>query len=391
MPIAYRKITKSGGGSKSNIDFAKDLFDKVREYGDCDVTVVDVSSFFESLDHVLLKKALITVLDRDLRPDEEAVFKAITNYSVVDIKPLFDRLGVFEKVKVAGKPSRLRKIDLMRKKGHKRLFNRGEFDSLVCGGDPKLPSLIQRHRDEFGIPQGTPLSDILANIYLIEFDLKLARWARKRGGVAFRYSDDIVLVLPRTVSQPFDLGMKYLTRLIENYGTKVKIKPEKVAIGRFIRTPDQLVYSHIFGKSSQNGIEYLGFQFDGSVVQIKNSTLINAWRKLKKRSRGWAKRWVRRYRNKGDNWLVDEANLDDRTTEVLRTMTMPQMDKGSVKDWTFISYVERASAIFSDYETKFDNQTLKYRRRALSIFEDSLTDAIERHGHAKFLEKGGKL
>lgn len=390
IPIAYRKIAKHAGGNKSNIEFSKDVFDICRKFGNCDVTVVDISSFFENIDHSILKNNLIKVLGRELAPDEQAVFNAVTKYSVVDIRPLFERLGLFKKIGGTGQLRRFRKIDVMKIKKHKRIFDRGQFKNLICGGDPKLPSLIQKHSGSTGIPQGTPISDILANIYLIDFDLQLARWVRKKGGCAFRYSDDVIVILPKKASVPFDTGMMYLQSLIKKSGPELRIKDEKVAIGRFIRHDATQVYTHLFGKSSQNGLEYLGFQFDGLCVQIRNSTLSNAWRKLHKRSHGWAKRRVRRFRNKGDNWLL-ATPLEDKATEILRTMSVRQSGNASVRDWTFNSYVKRAELVFKEYDTRFSSQIKKYKKRTYGILEEALAEAVERHGEEIFIKRGGIL
>ena len=391
IPVAYRKIPKSSGGNKSNIELAKDAFDFIRNTGDCDVTVVDISSFFESLDHQKLRDSWEKIIGRNLSAAEIAVLNAVTKYSVVDIEPLFDRLNMFSRSGKTKLERKLRKIDKLKKTHKKRLATRKELIDLVCGGNAKFPSLIQKHNLPYGIPQGTPISDILANIYLVDFDTRLARWVRKRNGFAYRYSDDIIVIIPRSENLPFDCAFDYLSASIGNFGEKVKIKREKTAIGRFISTPSGQIYTHIYGNSCQNGIEYLGFQFNGKAVQLKNSTISNAWRKLKKRAHGWAKSWVKRYRNKGDQWLLDNAPIQDKATEVLRVLSGEQLKKSTVDDWTFISYVERAKRCFSDYETRFDQQVKKYKKKTYSLFDTALEESIKRNGSAKFTKSGGTL
>lgn len=391
IPIAYRKIPKSTGGNKSNIEFAKDAFDFIRDVEECDVTVIDISSFFENLDHQRLKDSWEKVLGRPLDKAEESVFRSITNYSVVDIGPLYNRLSLFEHSGTSAREKRLRNIDKLKKSHKKRIANHKEFLDLVCGENSKYPSLIQKHNLPRGIPQGTPISDILANVYLIDFDLKLARWIRKKNGFACRYSDDIIIVIPKSENLRFDSAFLYLEQLLKGFDKELKIKPEKIAIGRYLGSSPNQLYTHIMGNSCQNGIEYLGFQFDGKVVQLRNSTLSNAWRKLKKRSHGWAKQWVKRYRNKGDSWLINNAQLDDRATEVLRTMSVPQAKAAGMKDWTFISYVNRANSTFKDYDTNFDKQTKKYRKKTISIYKDALYESVERNGATAFKKKGGIL
>ncbi|WP_424992757.1 reverse transcriptase domain-containing protein [Oceaniradius stylonematis] len=388
IPIAYRKIGKPKVGNKSNIEFARDVFDFIKNTGNCDVTVVDISSFFESLDHDLLREKLERVIGRDLTNDENSVLSAVTNYSVVDIDPLFERLGLFDP---STTDRRLRNIDQLRAAGHRRIIEPGRFNDLVCGGDPTLPSLIQRHRAKYGIPQGTPISDLLANIYMIDFDKRLARWVRKRNGFAYRYSDDVIVVLPTKNGQRYEIAFEYLQRSIENFGSKLKIKDSKVAVGRFIQLGDRSIYTQIRGQSCQNGIEYLGFQYDGQAVQLRNSTLSNAWRKAKRRAHGWAKSHVLRYRTKGDAWLRSSLNPEDKATEVLRTLTVRQAKEGDVTDWTFNSYVERAKNVFSDYANNFESQTKRYKRAISKMHVDALEDAIKRHGKRAFFVKTGRL
>lgn len=48
-----------------------------------------------------------------------------------------------------------------------------------------------------GIPQGTAVSAVLANVYMIDFDEWLAKLCEKEGGLYRRYSDDFIIVLPQ--------------------------------------------------------------------------------------------------------------------------------------------------------------------------------------------------
>ena len=52
--------------------------------------------------------------------------------------------------------------------------------------------LINRN---FGIPQGSPISSILANLYLFDFDKKINNYIDKKG-IYRRYSDDMIVVCP---------------------------------------------------------------------------------------------------------------------------------------------------------------------------------------------------
>ena len=54
--LAYRR----GGGT--NIHHAKSLFDEIRQRQDCAVFALDISGFFDSLDHLLLRDGLKEIL-----------------------------------------------------------------------------------------------------------------------------------------------------------------------------------------------------------------------------------------------------------------------------------------------------------------------------------------
>jgi hypothetical protein len=391
IPIAYRQIPKgTGAGNKCNIELARDAFDRIRELGDVDVTVVDISSYFEHLDHDKIKDKWEMLIGRKLNLAEQRVFNALTSYSVVDRHKVFERLNLFESRKGKNRTEkRKRKIDKLREKNWRRVCTGDEFRAKICGGDPKLPSLIQKNTKSFGIPQGTPISDLIANFYLIDFDQKLSRWVKKKGGYAFRYSDDIIVILPRTNGQDFNLARVYLQQAISLHGNELKIQNEKVAVGRFISVGEKQVYTHIYGNSSQNGLEYLGFEYDGFRVKIKNSTLSNAWRKLKKRCYGWARRYVRRYRAKGDIWLIANAPLKFETERIIKIGSVKEKD---FKKWTFNRYVKRCEIAFKKYDVVFANQTKKYRKTALRVVMNKAFDkAIAIHGSQACRKKGIRL
>jgi hypothetical protein len=284
VPIAYRKISKpSGKGNKCNIDFAYEAFDFIRQCGNCDVTIIDISSFFESLNHEKLKMRWEYVVGRGLDDAELAVWRAVTKYSVVDRDSVYERLKMYEKSGgTTRKEQKMRNIDKLKAQGKRQLCSPSDFRHFIAGANPKYPSLIQKNTKDVGIPQGTPISDILANIYLIDFDKKVARWTRKRHGKYFRYCDDIIIILPRKNGQSHELAKKYVDQALKNDDPKLIIQDKKIAVGRFVKISTTQFYTHLSGAASFNGIEYLGFQYDGLSVQIKNSTMSNAWRKLKK-------------------------------------------------------------------------------------------------------------
>jgi retron-type reverse transcriptase len=47
-----------------------------------------------------------------------------------------------------------------------------------------------------GIPQGSPISALLSNIYMFSFDKHMKNYVDSIGGKYFRYCDDMLLIVP---------------------------------------------------------------------------------------------------------------------------------------------------------------------------------------------------
>lgn len=266
-PIAYRKIPKLNGGGKCNIDFAKDAFDEIERQGNCVAIALDIKGYFENLDHAKIKALWCDLLGVSLLPpDHFTVFKNMTRYHVVDQKEVYRRLGYLETISVNGYPRE--RYTMSFKDMPTQLCTPAEFREKICGGDPELSSLVRGNVDEegnqldHGIPQGAPISDLIANFYLLHFDAALQKYALDRGGRYMRYSDDILLIIPggKQEAEAVELFAKLE---IAKHGNALEIKEAKTCIVGFERSGDDLNFEHIRGPQGKNGFEYLGFRFDG--------------------------------------------------------------------------------------------------------------------------------
>lgn len=376
--VAYRKLPKGNGGNKSNIEISQEVFSFVKSKGDCIVTVVDIKSYFESLDHLRIKYVWETLLGQEMPPDHLAVFRAITNYSVVDYDKVVKRLNLFEKpTNGTRRERRRRSIDELKIKRQKQICSPSLFRKLIAGSDPSTPSLIQKNGFDFGIPQGTPLSDLVANFYLIDFDEEINRWVNSFGGMYRRYSDDIIVVIPKCDCSDALLAKNHLQDRIKTYGDKLRIQDKKVSVVQFTKSENILNFSHLFGASSRNGLEYLGFEFDGVRVKIRNSTLSNAWRKMKRQAYGSAVSFVKRYRAQGEAWILANYPSSQMETHILKDVTYNQ--NVGYESWTFIKYVRRASKAYIGFNPIFSNQTKRYRYYTRIMIQRALKKAISVH------------
>ncbi len=285
-PLAYRKIPLSGteGPGKCNINFAKDAFDRILKMGNCCAVALDISSYFENLDHDLLHSLWCRMIGvQKLPPDHSAVFRAITKYAVVDRDQVYERLG-FIGLKVRNGRS-VRGYLKAFKEMPNQLCTPKEFREKIAGGDPSLPSIIETNELSHGIPQGAPISDILANLYLIDFDVLMAGYVRPLGGCYFRYSDDILILLPGDAAVALR-ARDYAMAQIAAFGPKIAIKPAKTSVVAYtVANAGKLAFELIDGMQGRNGLEYLGFRFDGRRVYLRDSTLSGFYRKM-----GWKAR-----------------------------------------------------------------------------------------------------
>ena len=191
--LAYRKIPVSPQliGGKCNIHFAAEAFETILSFDRCCAVTLDISSYFDSIDHAILKKIWCRLVGAaNLPPDHYAVYKNITRYADVLRDDLYVRLGFAER-----DPRGVLRYPKKKKEMPKQLCTPSDFRELICG-EKNGTSIVRRNAHRYGIPQGSPISDVLANAYLLDFDREMAAYARSRRGIYLRYSDDILILLP---------------------------------------------------------------------------------------------------------------------------------------------------------------------------------------------------
>ena len=293
--LAYRK----GGGT--NIDHAKSLFDEIVDRGDCVVIAMDISGFFDNLDHLLLRDEVADLLGASrLEGHHGTVWENVTRYSWVETVDLDARIG-------------------RNRKGRGRVCTPQDFVRHVQG---RKNGLIRRHDKPFGIPQGTPVSGLYANIYLRTFDREMLAWCEQRGGSYRRYSDDIAVALP--------LG---------NNGADTVASVEKMLakskLQMSIKKTETAEYQAGL-LASPKPIQYLGFTFDGRSTLIRPSSL-DAY--LGKMRRGIHAKLVAAKAKEVPSFEVYQRELRSRYTH-------------AGKRRNFIRYAHKAADIMNSPEIK---------------------------------------
>ncbi|GLK69111.1 reverse transcriptase domain-containing protein [Hansschlegelia plantiphila] len=340
--LAYRRVASPyRPGNKCNIDFAYDAVNHIRRLGDCYAICLDIKSFFENLDHARLKRVWASVLGLpDLPPDHYRVFRSLTKYVQADLFEVYRRLGIWGQKTVGGRPTPVEGYLVDRRKIPVRLCDAETMREIVFGDGGKHDRIAEVRTEAYGIPQGTPISDLLANMYMLDFDAEMKKLAASSGGVYMRYSDDILFVVPAEDIDP-KAFVEGVSRSIGTYGDQLQIAKDKTSIHRF--TPAAK------GQTCQNAkedaerpskrFEYLGFSFDGQKVRIRDSTMSSLVQKVAAVAKREGVAAALRYPSKSVDQICEEFNYAGLYGRFLRVRDFETVEDKS--DWTFWTYVRK--------------------------------------------------
>ena len=370
--IAYRKLATPAGKGKSNIDFALDAFNVIRAFGDAAVVTLDISKFFESIDHELLRQKWCALLGvAELPHDHQAVFRAITRYAIVDRDAAYERLGYLT-WKAKGS-SRIPVYTTRFKDMPRQLCSNAEFREKICGKVGTFSSLIETNKDDFGIPQGSPISDMLANLYLIDFDTALKAYVDAIGGAFFRYSDDIIIIIPGGEAEAVAARDFAMTE-IKKHGAKIVIKESKTSVLRYYPVPGGQAFVRLHGEQGENGLEYLGFRYDGKAAYLRDATLSRLYRKVTRSIRAEAHALVRRYPGRDQVYIESKF---DAPKFMQRYGRVAEFDhSASYETWTFWTYAKRAIESFGALGQPIGGQLKNYGQIVRTRMSREIANAL---------------
>jgi hypothetical protein len=286
--VAYRKIPISKGSDKNkcNIDFAKTTFEFIQNNKSKKLTVIvaDVTSFFDNLNHKTLKKQWSRVLNETTLPqDHYNLFKSLTNIKYIEGDRLFESYGNTMMVET-GIPNFSNKTEYVRKKIKSGKFFKEKGASHYCEKIEFLKknlNLVISKNNSVGIPQGSPISATLANIYMLDFDQEIFDRVSSISGFYQRYSDDLIIICEQRYE---DYIIKLIRDKIETV-VDLKIEPNKTKVFRFEELKGKFTGFEIDEKTKISNhnktLEYLGFSFDGQRVLIKTSGFSKFYRSMK--------------------------------------------------------------------------------------------------------------
>lgn len=218
--IAYRKVNIKDDFSwvnrwASNIDLSNYVFDFILNKWECVALAFDIKGFFDNLDWEILKFKWQDVLWEWVLPqDHYHIFKSLTRFSYIEKDVILKELWL----KNNSIDQRNAKMKGYISWHDRRLTIRNKFMRK------KLLKINPNLNHKKWIPQGSAISAILSNIYMIDFDFELHNLANEYGALYRRYCDDLMIVCS---IEHKDLFLEKVSTLIEK-DLKLTIQAEKV-------------------------------------------------------------------------------------------------------------------------------------------------------------------
>lgn len=242
VSVAYRD--KLG---LATYELAQRAFSFIQAQQRCLIMVGDFTNFFDKIDHKYLKQQLCKLLKVDILPEDwYAVFRHVTHYGKCDMLELLKLRGI-----KATQHKAIKKLNRA-----SRVVNKEQFAQLKAS--------FKKNKENFGIPQGSPISAVLANVYMMNYDLDFQHFAQTQSGMYMRYSDDTILVLPLAEGECAEGYLKAVEQLLKPYEGLVELQPSKTK--QFIYQEGRL---QPLSEDCPAFLDYLGLRLRSSGVAIK--------------------------------------------------------------------------------------------------------------------------
>lgn len=305
VSTAYRNCTPG----KCNIDFAKEVFEFIVECGTAYIFVGDFSKFFDKLDHKYLKEKIKCVIGTEsLDSADYAIYKNLTHFSYIEANDIEDEKGKLRRD--------MRELD--------KYFDTEEFHKIK-------KKHLKINSKTYQIPQGSSISAVYANVYMVDFDKKINDFVTSQHGMYRRYCDDIIVIMPMSKEEMLngkDKGTDEFIYKIRDEIPELELNRDKTEHFFY----NNGVVEKISGES--NLINYLGFTFDGRNIRIRDKSLFKyycrAYRKIKKVKE-----------------TDDEKSFNAGRKAIYKSYTHLGVGKNPREYGNFLTYAYKADNIFS--------------------------------------------
>ena len=320
VAIAYRDNL-----GKNNIDFAKDAFDAIRNFPQCFILVGDFTNFFDNLEHQYLKKMMCEVLGVERLPqDYFSVFKNITRFSSWGWKDIVKAAG--ENIEERGVRKKINSKDTVLTKEQ---FQKSKKD-------------IKKNVSGVGVPQGSPISAVLSNIYMIEFDKYIKRYVASKSGIYMRYSDDFIIVLPYERDAEIADFTSYIFSYVESMKGLIDLQKEKTSCYTY---KNEVVYEG----DQPSSINYLGFLFDGKNIRIRPRAITKYYYRMRRKAH-----------------TIGRSNWTSTKGKHISAKELYSIFSRNDEKQTFIDYARKAKGVLKLNDQEAD-ALIKYHKRKIAM------------------------
>ena len=305
--IAYRAL------KRANYDFSATAFQYAVAHAPCAILAFDVSGFFDNLDHYLLKTRLKRLLGLTSLPEDwYQILKVITKFHYIKLS----ELEAHTKFAAA--------------------LNTPGTGPIATVAELKVAeiSFYQNEKATAGIPQGTPISATMSNLYMVDFDLNVRDYCESIGALYRRYSDDILIICPLDKAAEAEAKIGNLIS-----AEKLELSANKTETTFFDPGSTAL--------HSARSAQYLGFSYYPGGAGIRPSSLSRQWRKLR--------RSLKKTRKVAEAAILSGVAKKVYTKKLRRKFSPLQFRN-------FSSYARRSAAAFGAGE-KITEQVKRIERR----------------------------
>ena len=279
--LAYR----SDLDGQCNVQFSREAFQEIKDRGECVAIALDIKGYFDHIDHKLLKEKWCKVLEVDELPiDQYALWRSLTKYSYVNKVAFLKHF----KIDIHQGTRRPTLLDYIEKGSFLDKFDTLRGVNLVARNQMHEETPEGRKRF-YGIPQGSAISALLSNIYLIDYDEMISEKAKAEGFYYRRYCDDILIVCDSNRAEELQ---EFALKAIEAYHVQIQSKKTeliafhpnskgKIRAFNLRRLLDDCP-GDLTADSEERyykNLQYLGFEFNGQTSFIRTGSISRyAWK-----------------------------------------------------------------------------------------------------------------
>ena len=314
--VAYR----NNHPGKNNIHHAKSAFTAIRNMEDALIIIGDFTSYFDRIDHNYLKKMLMRIMQVDVLPEDYyKVFRSITKHAWLELDDIRTYKGIDRKD--------FNKLDRIFTPDELRIYKKGKLNKNEKG---------------YGIPQGSAISAVFSNVYLVDFDRILNDYITSMKGFYCRYCDDFIVVVPWASETKRNEIIDYIFNTVFSI-PNLNLEKSKTQVFHYVNESIEGISNQYLrcDAPEKSFISYLGFAFDGKKITIRSKTI--------------AKYYERMYRKidsitKNNGYTKFGNKIPMHNLYQLYSYKGKKVDRRKKKKGNFLSYVDRALEVFGPNE-----------------------------------------